>query len=145
MALLGKWLPLFATAGIALSSLAPSAQAADAYSRVRIGASDVVLRGGVAYDRHGDRGPVHVERDHHGRRVYYRVVYRDPYAPYGGAYASPYRNSYGNAYAYGNDRQHEREHRRAEQEHARQRAREYARQHARGHDSLYDGYERGGW
>lgn len=96
MSILSRWIaPTVLAAGLGMAALAPTtahAQSGDALVRVIVDAADVVLRGGSAYDRNGGYGyndRLRMERDRHGRPVYYRQVLRhDRYAP-------PYGNAYG--------------------------------------------------
>lgn len=131
MTLSAKWGSLAVAVALGFATVAPVANAADAYDRVAVGASDVMLRGGVPYYRHGDRGRLQVEHGRHGRPTYYRTVYRDAYAQY----------SYDDAYGGGNhDRAYARSHRRAELAHERQHQRKHARQHRRDEGHYDRGY-----
>jgi len=82
--------------GMGAMALPQQAHAQDALTRVLVDVSDVILRGGQPYYRHGNYGPddrLIVQRDRYGRPVYYRTMHRAG-PPYGNAYGY-YRNGAG--------------------------------------------------
>lgn len=92
MSLLVRWFaPVAMAAGLGAAALVPgAARADDDLVRVIVDAADVILRGGDPYyrdGRHGYSDRLVVERDRHGRPVYYRHVSR------AGAGRSHYRRS----------------------------------------------------
>ena len=99
MKTLTRWMaPAVLAAGFGMGAMAlpQQAHARDALTRVLVDVSDVILRGGQPYYRHGNYGPddrLIVQRDRYGRPVYYRTMHRAG-PPYGNAYGY-YRNGAG--------------------------------------------------
>ena len=77
MKTLTRWMaPAVLAAGFGMGAMAlpQQAHAQDALTRVLVDVSDVILRGGQPYYRHGNYGPddrLIVQRDRYGRPVYY--------------------------------------------------------------------------
>ena len=97
--------PVALAAGFGLGALAvpQQAQAQDSLSRVIVDVADVILRGGQPYYRYGEYAPrdrLIVERDRHGRPIYYRTVDRRAGPPHGNAWGY-YRNGPGSRQVYG--------------------------------------------
>lgn len=81
MSLLLRWFaPVAVAAGLGTAALTPTtARADDELVRVIVDAADVILRGGDPYHRdarHGYSDRLIMERDRHGRPVYYRHALR---------------------------------------------------------------------
>lgn len=89
-----------AAAGASMMPATAHAQSGGDLIRILVNASDVIVRGGHAYDRHnsnyGYNDRLVVGRDRYGRPLYYRNAPR---------YGSSYGSSYGSGYAYGNQYQ----------------------------------------